>query len=166
MNAFHDRLAPLLRSMGYSCLKQGSESRHVLLRRFKNDRTSILFATSSFWEGVDVPGDALTLLVLVKLPFRVPTDPLLQARVEMLDQMGVDSFSDYIVPQAVIKFKQGFGRLIRTREDFGAVLILDRRVVTKGYGEVFLNSLPSDTIHRQNAADLLDGLKRFFAQKQ
>jgi ATP-dependent DNA helicase DinG len=128
MNAFHDRLAPLLRSMGYSCLKQGSESRHVLLRRFKNDRTSILFATSSFWEGVDVPGDALTLLVLVKLPFRVPTDPLLQARVEMLDQMGVDSFSDYIVPQAVIKFKQGFGRLIRTREDFGAVLILAQGV--------------------------------------
>ena len=163
LNLFYDRMSPVLRSLGYSCLKQGMENRHVLLRRFKNDRTSILFATSSFWEGVDVPGDALRLLVLAKLPFRVPTDPLLQARVEMLDRMGADSFTDYVVPQAVIKFKQGFGRLIRTRDDVGGVIILDRRVVTKGYGETFLNSLPAGTIHREDGLTLLNQLRDFFS---
>ncbi|MBN1865955.1 DEAD/DEAH box helicase family protein [Candidatus Sumerlaeota bacterium] len=163
LKAFHERLEPVLRGMGYTCLRQGSESRAVLLERFKNDRTSILFATSSFWEGVDVPGDALRLLVLVKLPFQVPTDPLFRARVERLDAMGVDSFMQYTVPQAVIKFKQGFGRLIRTREDYGAVLILDRRVVTKRYGQVFLGSLPSETIHRKPASEILDDMETFFA---
>jgi ATP-dependent DNA helicase DinG len=162
LNRFHDRLAPVLRPMGYTCLKQGAEARAILLERFKNDRTSILFATSSFWEGVDVPGDALRLLVLVKLPFQVPTDPLVQARVERLDAMGVDSFMQYTVPQAVIKFKQGFGRLIRTKDDYGAVLVLDRRVVTKRYGQVFLGSLPSETIHRKPCADILADMTAFF----
>jgi ATP-dependent DNA helicase DinG len=162
LRAFHGALAPLLRSLGYSCLRQGDESRQALLERFKNDRTSILFATSSFWEGVDVPGDALRLLVLVKLPFRVPTDPLMQARVEQLEAIGVDSFAAYAVPQAVIKFKQGFGRLIRKRDDYGAVLVLDRRVATKRYGQVFLNSLPSETIHQKPAHEILADLRQFF----
>jgi ATP-dependent DNA helicase DinG len=164
MNTFHARLAPLLEPLGFACLKQGGENRHALLERFRNDRTSILFATSSFWEGVDVPGDALRMLVLVKLPFRVPTDPLQCARVEELESMGVDSFTDYVVPQAVIKFKQGFGRLIRKRDDTGAVLILDRRVVTKRYGRMFLNSLPTETIHQNTSLELLEDLQRFFGR--
>lgn len=166
LDLFYDALAPMLQPLGYTCLKQGTENRQVLLQRFRNDRTSILFATASFWEGVDVPGDALRLLALVKLPFRVPSDPLVQARVERLDAMGVDSFSTYSVPQAVIKFKQGFGRLIRTREDTGAVLILDRRVVTKRYGRVFLNSLPSETVHTKPALELLEELRGFFEKHQ
>ncbi|HNY27563.1 MAG TPA: helicase C-terminal domain-containing protein [Candidatus Sumerlaeota bacterium] len=164
LNDFYNRLAPTLSGLGYTCMKQGIENRQVLLQRFRNDRTSILFATSSFWEGVDVPGDALRLLVLVKLPFGVPTDPLLQARVERLEAKGVDAFQEYSVPQAVIRFKQGFGRLIRTREDRGAVLVLDKRVVTKRYGLTFLNSLPSNVIHRLPAFDLLADLQTFFAR--
>jgi ATP-dependent DNA helicase DinG len=162
LETFYRKMSPLLQTLGFTCMKQGTENRQELLQRFKNDMHSVLFATSSFWEGVDVPGHALRLLALVKLPFRVPTDPLVQARVERLEAMGVDSFSQYSVPQAVIKFKQGFGRLIRTKDDYGAVLILDRRVATKSYGQVFLHSLPSETSHAKPSADLLDDLDRFF----
>ena len=165
MDAFYDKMAPLLQSLGHNCLKQGTDNRQSLLQRFKNDRFAVLFATSSFWEGVDVPGDALRLLVLVKLPFRVPSDPLVQARAERLEALGADSFTEYSVPQAVIKFKQGFGRLIRTREDTGAVLILDRRVATKPYGQIFLNSLPSGTIHGKPADDLVEDLRAFFLRR-
>jgi ATP-dependent DNA helicase DinG len=164
LEAFYRRLEPMLRPLGFSCLRQGSEDRQSLLKRFKNDRTSILFATSSFWEGVDVPGDALRLLVLAKLPFRVPTDPLVQARIERLEANGEDAFNAYSVPQAVIKFKQGFGRLIRTREDSGAVIVLDKRVSTKPYGRVFLNSLPSRIAHQKPRAELLRDLAVFFGK--
>ncbi|MFP4580523.1 MAG: helicase C-terminal domain-containing protein [Candidatus Sumerlaeia bacterium] len=162
LDQFYRKLEPMLKPLGYTCLRQGGENRQALLQRFKNDRTSILFATASFWEGVDVPGDALRLLVLVKLPFRVPTDPLVQARIERLEDMGEDAFNAYSVPQAVIKFKQGFGRLIRTKDDTGAVLVLDKRVSTKRYGRVFLNSLPSRTVHQSDAEDVLFELNRFF----
>lgn len=163
LNEVYQRMAPLLRPMGYSCLRQGDENRRALLMRFKNDPTSILFATASFWEGVDVPGDALKLLVIAKLPFRVPTDPLMQARAERLEELGVDSFNHYALPTAVIRFKQGFGRLIRTREDYGAVLILDRRVATQRYGQTFINSLPTAEAHRKPAFELIEDLQAFFA---
>ena len=158
----HERMAPQLRPLGYSCLRQGDESRRALLMRFKNDPTSILFATASFWEGVDVPGDALKLLVIAKLPFRVPTDPLMQARAERLEALGIDSFNNYALPTAVIRFKQGFGRLIRTRDDYGAVLVLDKRIATQRYGQTFLNSLPIDEAHRKPGVELLDDLRAFF----
>jgi ATP-dependent DNA helicase DinG len=162
LESFYRKMSPLLQTLGFTCMKQGTENRQELLQRFKNDMHSVLFATSSFWEGVDVPGHALRLLALVKLPFRVPTDPLVQARVERLESLGQDSFSEYSVPQAVIKFKQGFGRLIRTKDDYGAVLILDRRVATKSYGQVFLHSLPNAPTHVKPMGDLLEELDDFF----
>jgi len=112
-----------------------------LLDRFRSTPRSVLLGTSSFWEGIDVVGDALSVLVIAKLPFRVPSDPVFAARSEGFD----DAFAQYALPQAILRFKQGFGRLIRHRDDRGVVAILDRRVVSKSYGRLFLHALPSCT---------------------
>ena len=100
----------------------------------------MLFATDSFWEGIDVKGDALECVILTRLPFKVPTEPIIEARAEAIEKAGGDSFYDYSLPIAVIKFKQGFGRLIRSRDDRGVVIIFDSRVATKRYGKIFLQS--------------------------
>lgn len=123
-------------------LKQGQMSRGRLLERFKEDRRSVLFGTDSFWEGIDVKGDQLRLVIIPRLPFRVPTEPVQQARFERLEALGLDPFRAYSLPQAVLRFRQGFGRLIRTQRDRGIVLLLDRRVTNQWYGRVFLASLP------------------------
>ena len=102
----------------------------------------MLFATDSFWEGVDVPGEALRCVIIAKLPFSVPSDPLYEAYAQSLEKEGLDPFFDYSVPNAVIKFKQGFGRLMRKNDDRGCVLCLDHRIVKKSYGKHFLKSLP------------------------
>jgi len=125
-----------------SCLKQGQMQRHFLLEEFKSRKNSVLFAVNSFWEGVDVRGDNLIGVVIVKLPFLVPTDPVHQARTELLEKNGDSSFFSYSLPHAVLRLKQGFGRLIRTKKDYGAVFILDNRILKKSYGSVFLKSLP------------------------
>src|SRR6185295_16094055 len=124
-------------------LVQGEGQRDQLLRRFREAGSAILLGTDSFWEGVDVPGRALRVLILAKLPFKVPTEPLTAARLERLTQAGVDGFTNYLVPLAALKLKQGFGRLIRTRSDAGVVLLLDRRAVTKPYGARILEGLPA-----------------------
>ncbi len=125
-------------------LGQGIDgSRRTLLERFKEFPRTVLLGTSSFWEGVDVVGDALSVLVIAKLPFSVPTDPIYAARSE---QFGRDAFDKYAVPQSILRFKQGFGRLIRSREDRGIVVVLDRRLLTKKYGQQFLASLPSTRV--------------------
>src|SRR5262249_30553192 len=121
---------------------QGEAPKASLLSRFRLERNAVLVATMSFWEGVDVPGDALRLVVIDKIPFAVPTDPVVCARCAALEEAGDNPFSTYSVPQAAITLKQGFGRLIRSRTDRGIVAILDRRVRTRGYGSVLLNSLP------------------------
>ena len=121
---------------------QGDAPKGVLLDRFRGSPNAVLFATASFWEGVDVPGDGLRLVIIDKLPFDVPTDPLIVARCDRLKEEGIQPFMKYLVPAAAIGLKQGFGRLIRTRRDRGIVAILDSRIVTKGYGKVFLRSLP------------------------
>lgn len=131
-----------LESEGFQALMQGQAPRHRLLDIFRNDATSVLFATDSFWEGVDVVGESLENVILTKLPFSVPKEPVIEARVEALEREGKNSFLEYSVPQAVIKFKQGFGRLIRSREDYGSIMIFDRRILEKSYGRVFLESLP------------------------
>jgi ATP-dependent DNA helicase DinG len=135
-------LAAALRSAGLTPLRQGELSRHVLVQRFVQEPGAVLFATDSFWEGVDVPGDALRCVVITRLPFKVPTEPLEQARVEAIAARGGDPFAERALPQAAIKLKQGFGRLIRTRTDRGCVIVLDSRLATKRYGPVFLRSLP------------------------
>ncbi|HZE76124.1 MAG TPA: helicase C-terminal domain-containing protein [Gemmatimonadales bacterium] len=123
-------------------LVQGDAARDLLLRRFRDAGNAILLGTDSFWEGVDVPGRALRALVLNKLPFKVPSEPLTAARLERLAEQGSDGFTGYLLPHAALKLKQGFGRLIRSRQDVGVVLLLDSRVVTKRYGALVLNGLP------------------------
>jgi DNA polymerase-3 subunit epsilon/ATP-dependent DNA helicase DinG len=116
-------------------------SRHALLESFRADPQAVLLGTRSFWEGVDVPGEALSVVVMVRLPFDVPTDPIVSARAETYDS----PFDQYSLPEAILRFRQGFGRLIRTKSDRGAVVILDRRILTKRYGPLFLKSLPTCT---------------------
>lgn len=122
--------------------KQGDLSRHILLEKFRQHKNGVLLGTDSFWEGVDVVGEALRLVIIVKLPFPVPSDPILQARSEKLKIQGRDPFMEEALPYAVMKFKQGFGRLMRSAEDRGCVLCLDKRLVQRFYGKEFIKSLP------------------------
>ncbi len=138
---FHALQKPLSQA-GFNLLKQGDSNRNELLSDFRNQKNSVLFGTDSFWEGVDVAGDALELVIITKLPFRVPTEPLVQARSELIEQQGGSPFFDYSLPQAIVKFKQGAGRLIRNKRDYGFVLCLDSRILQKNYGKQFLKSLP------------------------
>lgn len=127
----------------YHVFKQGDDNRHNLLKKFQEKDRSVLFGTDSFWEGVDVVGDALRCVVIVKLPFKVPSEPITQARTEAIQARGGDPFMEYSLPNAVVKFKQGFGRLIRNKQDRGCVVCLDSRIIQKKYGQHFLNSLPN-----------------------
>ena len=121
-------------------------SRQQLLKRFKEpDSNAVLLGTRSFWEGVDVPGPALQALVIPRLPFDVPSDPIFAARSETFE----NPFYEYSIPEAVLRFRQGFGRLIRRKSDQGVVIVLDKRVLTKRYGQSFLEALPPATILRQ-----------------
>jgi ATP-dependent DNA helicase DinG len=161
----HRRLEAEAREMGILALKQGAATRTRLLDQFRDAPSSVLFATDSFWEGVDVAGDALQCVILPKLPFRVPTEPIQEARAEAIEAAGGDSFMDYSVPQAVIKFRQGLGRLIRRKTDRGAVLVLDRRIITKRYGRVFLESLPDMRVVQGPSRGVYGALDRFFKEK-
>ena len=141
---------PLARDEIYVYEQGDGASPNALLESFKSTEHAVLLGTRSFWEGVDVPGTALSVVVITKLPFDVPTDPLIAARSEMYE----DSFNEYYLPEAILKFRQGFGRLIRTASDRGVVAILDRRVLTKQYGRLFLESLPRCTVRQGLAANL------------
>lgn len=126
----------------YPLLKQGDMTRLELTRRFREEEDSVLFGLKSFWEGVDIAGDALSLVVIDKLPFDPPDDPVHEARVALMKAAGENWFGTYVLPQAVLRLKQGIGRLLRTREDRGVMAILDTRLYTKGYGKMVLNALP------------------------
>lgn len=139
------RVSRLVRSrLGerFPLLVQGEGQRDHLVKRFREAGNAILFGTDSFWEGVDVPGRALRALVLAKLPFKVPSEPITAARLERIAEQGGDGFTGYLLPHAALKLKQGFGRLIRSMDDVGVVLLLDRRVITKRYGSLVLRGLP------------------------
>jgi ATP-dependent DNA helicase DinG len=157
-----DRLQAPLKRLGLNPMRQGETNRHLLLSRFKKERKAVLFGTDSFWEGVDVQGRALELVVITRLPFRVPTEPVLEARAEHIAARGLDPFMEFTVPQAVLKFKQGVGRLIRSREDRGGVLILDSRVLAKNYGRFFLRSLPDARLVKGKGKEVFAGMASFF----
>jgi len=139
MNELYERVAP---QIDYPCFVQGSTSKGALLKKFRETPNSVLFATASFWQGVDVRGEQLSCVIIDKLPFAVPSDPVVAARQRRIEEMGGSSFYEYSVPQAVISLKQGLGRLIRSTSDRGVLAVLDPRLRTKVYGQQFLKSLP------------------------
>jgi len=161
LNRMHQELAPELAQIGIAAYKQGFDTRSRLIEKFRNDLNSVLFATESFWQGVDVQGEALQSVIFPRLPFKVPSEPIIEARVEAIDRAGGNSFMEYSVPQAVIKFKQGFGRLIRSKRDFGTIVIFDRRVITKSYGRLFLQSLPPCRVVTGASERIFSAMKDF-----
>jgi DNA polymerase-3 subunit epsilon/ATP-dependent DNA helicase DinG len=146
-----DAITGPLAKEGIIVYEQGSgPSPHTLLKSFRKAEQAVLLGTRAFWEGVDIPGPDLSILVIAKLPFQVPSDPIVSARAETYQ----DSFQEYMLPEAILSFRQGFGRLIRTKQDIGVVVILDKRVINKTYGPLFLSSLPNCTIQHGFLADL------------
>ena len=154
MNELYERVAS---EIEYPCFLQGSASKGALLRKFRETPNAVLFATSSFWQGVDVRGEQLSCVIIDKLPFAVPSDPIIAARQRYIEEQGGSSFYEYSVPQAIISLKQGLGRLIRSTTDRGVLAVLDPRLRTKMYGQTFLQSLPSCRITSN-----IDELSRVF----
>ena len=154
MRDMHDRL---LCELPYPLLLQGSAPRHVLLEQFRNTPNAVLFGTGSFWQGVDVQGEQLSCVIIDRLPFAVPTDPITKARTDAIAAAGGNAFNDLQIPQAVLTLKQGFGRLIRSLTDRGVLMLLDPRIRTTRYGQVFLDSLPA----YRRTTDIAD-VERFF----
>ncbi|HKS82310.1 MAG TPA: ATP-dependent DNA helicase [Candidatus Acidoferrales bacterium] len=148
MKDVHERVT---RRIAYPALLQGTAPRSILLERFKTTPNAVLFATSSFWQGVDVPGAQLSCVIIDKLPFAVPSDPIVAARVRALQDDGRNAFAEYQVPEAVLALKQGFGRLIRSKTDRGILSILDNRIQRMQYGRIFIESLPDYTVTQDPA---------------
>lgn len=144
-------IAPVLAKSEIIVYEQGEgASPHALLENFRSSEKAVLLGTRAFWEGIDIPGEALSVLVIAKLPFNVPSDPIIAARSETFD----DPFYQYQLPEAILRFRQGFGRLIRTQQDRGIVVIMDRRVLTKRYGRMFIDSLPACSVHSGSLMEL------------
>ena len=150
-----------LEPLGIRCLKQGDDDRSKLLQDFLSDTNSCLFATDSFWEGVDAPGDTLRLVIICRLPFRTPDDPVFEARSEAIQKRGGSPFMELSLPLAVMKFKQGFGRLIRRSSDRGVVAVLDGRLLKKNYGQLFLQSLPETKTNFGDLDSILRDMENF-----
>ncbi|WP_028548627.1 ATP-dependent DNA helicase DinG [Paenibacillus sp. UNC451MF] len=162
----HAALKDVLSPFGIQVLGQGvdSSNRSKLTRLFQNNPASVLLGTSSFWEGVDIPGDALTCLAIVRLPFQPPNHPLVEAKTENLKKLNQNPFMKLSVPQAVIRFKQGFGRLVRTANDKGIVIIYDTRVIDTTYGKYFLYSLPGPKIEHMPTNQLVSRIKQWMGE--
>ncbi len=157
----YEAVRPRLDEIGVRTLRQGDDDRGRLLLQFRTDLASVLFATDSFWEGVDTPGDALSLVVMCRLPFRVPTHPIYLARMEAIETRGGNAFVELSLPEAVMRLKQGFGRLMRRGSDKGVVTITDSRVLKKRYGSLFLASLPETQMSFREARRVLDDVETF-----
>ncbi len=142
LKSAHRTVCASMRGFSGRIMKQGDDDNSKLLEAFKKENESVLFATDSFWQGVDIPGESLSQVIIVKLPFTVPNDPVFVARAESIEKRGGSSFMELSVPEAVIKFRQGIGRLIRRSDDKGVVVVLDRRIYEKRYGPIFVASMP------------------------
>ncbi len=161
LKSAHKTCVSILRGFNGLIMKQGDDDNSKLLERFKNDKESVLFATDSFWQGVDIPGESLSQVIIVKLPFSVPNDPVFMARSEAIEKRGGSSFMELSVPEAVIKFRQGIGRLIRRSDDKGVITVLDKRIYEKRYGAYFVNSLYECKKTYEPLQELTDKIKRF-----
>jgi ATP-dependent DNA helicase DinG len=161
MKSAFEAAKPKMAELGITLMRQGDNERSKLLDAFKADLSSVLFATDSFWEGIDAPGETLQLVVICKLPFRVPTDPVQLARSEAVEKKGGNAFMEISLPEAVIRLKQGFGRLIRHSQDRGVVVILDSRIATKRYGGLFIQSLPECRLVAEGLDTITKEVSRF-----
>ena len=157
MNEVYGRVK---QTVDFPLLLQGTAPRPALLEKFRNTPNAVLFATASFWQGVDVPGDQLSCVIVDRLPFAVPSDPVVAARVRALQEEGRNAFAEYQVPEAVLALKQGFGRLIRSSNDRGVLAILDNRIERMQYGKIFMASLPEYSTTRDIAE-----VERFMRKK-
>ena len=161
LKSAHKTTVCMLKGFSGLIMKQGDDDNAKLLEKFKNDNESVLFATDSFWQGVDIPGESLSQVIIVKLPFTVPNDPVFVARSEAIEKRGGNSFMELSVPEAVIKFRQGIGRLIRRSDDKGVVTVLDRRVYEKRYGINFIYGLPECKKTYEPLAELTKQINMF-----
>ena len=165
LNKVYEEISETLYKEDIPLLAQGKGiGRTAMLKEFKQNKSAVLLGTNSFWEGIDVPGESLSLLILYKLPFLVPSEPITEAYLEKLRSEGKDSFMHYMLPNALLKYRQGFGRLIRNKTDKGLVLVLDNRILTKYYGKYFKETVPAKTIIPVTTIEIYDHIGKWFKE--